>query len=1298
MENDLKFTGQNPVMINYNGDVEDIYAPVKTTSCDVNIVSNHILDDLYSANLDEICVKIDKASHKKEWVVVFDNPGSVESLKLSPDPTSDQYFTISNKNLFYEDINGDFRFNGEIKDANDIITPVNLKYVTANNYWVNDNIWELENGDWYFHNGIDSYKIHWNGTNHTIQKKTASGWDTAIPYVKENIDLNADTECRICGYIGKIPADKVCPICKSTEGWIYKKKTTDCAYSVDNIIKTNDGMELLWGKERYLWDSVNLKWYETTPYTDVEQVDYYSMYGNGYRKIRYSNGTLIDTCVVSGVSGEVSNWVAWLNPTNSTFNKIIPLQNNWDIDSLFTDDEGYLYYQRNDGVILFWSWDMKQWVEWARFEDSNVTSGSFYVDYVIPGNTKRVVVKYNDKNMNTMTFQLYNFNVPTAHLEERILPEIVYNTIWEGYKVPNTYSQDVTLNLDEIMITAIDPVSIMKYLKVDKLYTKPNLVSYADFFGRAISYVMLHSSKLIVENTVSYGSEFLGNNGLMDLKFQVSNFWDEMGEPSTVYEVIEELLRPFCMTFCYDDDTFQIYDKNKTEGVRTFRMYDCSLEGVLSYVNDVEETTVVDNTWKDNNIQNPVIEIGSTYSKVTGVASTQAPEYSTMAFDKVNYNDRDMYDVFTVNVQRNKSKGYDQPTDIGLPQLNTKDYWYYLWNGVYVNPEYGLNSKNDLVNGYLNINGANKYKTGQVGNPSDYGAILNFYGGANNPTATGKTQEVEKPVEVNNNITAYAPDNGVPPEFLEDTDLNWRLSNSILTKSDTSDSKWGSQIGTREPRVVYHQEYKNVVLKESSLQTININLTHSYSRTGINKQIDILNNNTSTDNYFYLQQQNEGPYYEASLESANSCYFPYLWNVDKVKFNYLYFSSYATNYDFGCSEIWDRRKIYLYVRTSSNSILQFNGKEWVEASAPSDSNCFYLLKLMNGENTFHTDFRYNLIETSDGEHYSLTGEQFTYYKDSHNNVVDKHTSGGTDYYCPRYDSEEYSWYQYINKVSEGSLSINLPLINEGTATVTVDVYASNLLGITGMSAPMTGELTRYPVPYYYEVKGNGYITNPDRQEVVLSPDNMGDMYGRIMSLTATICFIPVSVSYIKGEHLNLDISMSVPESNLGQMFSQSDIKYISDNKKNYMEEFEMSPFRVNTWNNLVLSSFSYLIFGSDIADPGDFIINGISGRPESYVVQAYMNWLGSIRKTYSKTIVPSVEKISNTRGFIKSSEVSSNPLMIISDNWDLKTNRHSIKAIECQEMDVNSVGTTTAIEIPRKARNSLFNLPTAVKK
>ena len=1255
MENDLKFTGQNPVMINFNGDTEDIYAPIKTTSCDVDIVSDHILDDLYSANLDEICVKIDKGTHRREWVVVFDDQGSVESLRMSPDPTSDQCYTISYKNLFYEDINGDFRFNGSIKDANNVETQVNLKYILSNNCWKNDNFWDMENGDWYFYNASDSYKIHWNGTNHTIQEKTAEGWTTAVSYNKVDQQGNI----------------------------------TDCAYSVDNIIKTiNGGMELVWGKERYFWDSINLKWYETTPYTDVDGAGYFAIYGKYYRKIRYSNGTLIDTCVVNGVdSGEVSDWVAWLDPTDSTFTKIIPLQNRWDFDSLFTDDDGYLYFQRNDGVILFWSWDVEQWIEWAKFEDSNVTPISFYVDYVIPGNTKRVVVKYNNTNMDTISFQLYNFDAPSAHLEERILPDIVYNTIWEGYKVPNTYSQDVTLNLDEIMITAIDPVSIMKYLKIDRLYTKPNVVSYADFFGKAISYVMLHSQKVMVENTVSYGGTYDYTNGLLDLKFQVSNFWDEMGEPATVYEVIEELLRPFCMTFCYDNDTFQIYDKNKTEGTRTFQVFTCIPEGLLMPSGSEVEETVVDENWKDNNIQNPVIEIGSTYSKVTGVASTQIPEYSSMAIDMVDYNDRDKYDVFDANIQTNKSKGYEVKSTSIRPVINDKDKWFYIWNGVYVNEDYGLKSQGDYVNGYLNINGAYKYLTGDSGHPADWGSILNFYGGSLNPTGTGKEQSTEKSVNVKKRITAYFPDNGTPLEFLEDSDLIWDYNGNVtysetvninpeISKPDSSDSKFGNPIVMSDSnQITYHQEYENLRLEATNQQTVDLSIVQSYSRTGIDSKIDIMNNNTCYDKHF-LNYENQN-----WLDTAKVNYFPKIWNSSNVVVDKYYFSRYRTQETLlrpsRVRPVWDRRRVDIYIRTSDNKIHQFNGKEWVEDTEVRSENSFYLLKMMNGEHLYHTDFRYDVIETADydssnpnaGGHYSLTGERYTYYVDEVGGVTTKSVSGGTTYYCDPYTGEENI---YLDKCSEGSISIKLPELDDIGANVVVDIYNSTLLGSTG-----SNDTSSYN---HYE---NIWFEDPD---------------GNVVASFSHILFQPYNTSYVKAEHLDLDISMSVPESNLGQMFSQSDIKYIADNRKNYMEEFETAPFRINTFNDLVLSSFSYLIFGSDLADPGDFIIKGVSGRPEGYVVQAYMNWLGIIRKIYSKTIVPSVERISNTRGFITSSEVGYNKLMIISDNWDLKTNRHSIKAIECQNLDVDYVGTTDAIEIPRKARNDLFNLPTAVKK
>ena len=144
-------------------------------------------------------------------------------------------------------------------------------------------------------------------------------------------------------------------------------------------------------------------------------------------------------------------------------------------------------------------------------------------------------------------------------------------TIWEGYKMPNTYSQEVTLGLDSIQMTAIDPVSILKYIKVNKLFQKPNIVTYKTLIGKALSYVMLDANKLWVERTVSYNGSYSGTNGLLDLNVQVSNFWDEDGESCSVYDMISEMLRPFCMTLVFYNQTYQIYCTNKTTGTRRFQ-------------------------------------------------------------------------------------------------------------------------------------------------------------------------------------------------------------------------------------------------------------------------------------------------------------------------------------------------------------------------------------------------------------------------------------------------------------------------------------------------------------------------------------------------------------------------------------------------------------------------------------------------------------------------------------------------------------------------------------------------------
>ena len=167
------------------------------------------------------------------------------------------------------------------------------------------------------------------------------------------------------------------------------------------------------------------------------------------------------------------------------------------------------------------------------------------------------------------------------------------------------------------------------------------------------------------------------------------------------------------------------------------------------------------------------------------------------------------------------------------------------------------------------------------------------------------------------------------------------------------------------------------------------------------------------------------------------------------------------------------------------------------------------------------------------------------------------------------------------------------------------------------------------------------------------------------------------------------------------MFSQSDIKYTLDEKKNYAEEFKGITFRSNTYNQLVASSYSYILYDNNVADPTLFVINGNADRPECYTVQAYMNWLSHIRKVYGKTILPIKENertFSNFKTFITSPEVSENRMMVIKDNWDLKTNRHSLVAIEAQDLDVYWVYPFAVVEVPRMARAERWNLPTAYTK
>ena len=854
------------------------------------------------------------------------------------------------------------------------------------------------------------------------------------------------------------------------------------------------------------------------------------------------------------------------------------------------------------------------------------------------------------------------------------------DTIWEGYKMPNTYSQEVTQNLDEISLTCIDPVSILKFVTVDKILTKPNVATYGTIIGKALAYVKLDANTLWVERTVSYDGTYSGSNGLLDLSIQVANFWDESGKPSTVYEMLEEMLRPFCMTLVYYDNSYQVYNPNKTTGTRRFDKYSISDSGSLARtatnVEEVKASGLYDfqnDDWKSNNTQAPTVEIGSTYDKVTFVASTCVPEYSDMVFDHVTYADRTKYGYDDLNVQRNKTHGYTKRN--GSVVSDTDDYWYYIWSGVYTDLTYALFDNGGYRNWYNTCNKAYYYQTGSEGHPYNVGSALTFYGGIQNPSATGRTQATEKSVKVDKKITAYAADNGVPPEFLENSDLAWTgiVNNSelILRKENESNSKFGEGIAMgSSSRLVYQQLMDHVYLNQTNNPTLNLDIARTFSRTGIPLNFDALNFNTAT-NVSYTAGGN--------LRSCDTNYCPQPWNSEEVVVNSIYFRRYSSGSTIRVTQVWDSRRINMYIIKSDNSILQFNGKEWVSVNSQpggNSTNSFYLMKLMNNEHLFLTPHRYDVIETSDGERFSLTDEPFSFYTDNHGGVYPAGDTQGTEHTYQSYHLGNKYWQSNVNSSSAGQISIMLPLTDDTDASVYVDVYNSTMLGMTGcddIGGSPTGS------PFYYGL-GGGEWTGP-----------------------VYVNFLPKNVSHVKAEHLDLDIDMSVPESNLGQMFAESDIQYKIESDNDYVEEFEGNSFLVNSYNPLVSNSFSYLIYNNNIANPNLFIVASRSGRPESFVVQAYYNWLSKIRKVYTKTLIPfgnyvRTRPFSNVRTYLRSPEVGRNELLVVKDSWDVKTDRHSVTAVEDQDLEVGVVSTVDVFEIPRMARAERYNLPTAVKK
>lgn len=929
------------------------------------------------------------------------------------------------------------------------------------------------------------------------------------------------------------------------------------------------------------------------------------------------------------------------------------------------------------------------------------------------------------------------------------------STMFEGYMTHNTYSQSLSPNLDNINMTAIDPLSILKYIYIDDILEKSKTITIGEFIAKALAAVKIECNTVWIEDSVEYRGEDKVYD-FVDMLIQTNNFWDEGGDADTVYDALSECLRLFGYQMVHTGEKYMIYlavaDHTFGTTYRYMGKYRIEDGGTLTQTGSASPNYKKEDTWFRHSKgewttidENTTLSIDETYDRISGVASTKIPNYSLTAFDMVSSEERDKYDVGAVNIQKNKIKGFNKSSaNYGGGQLMTEDEWYYIWNGVYINDDYKLDITGVDVNGYANINGAYEYLTGKTGYPTAYGGLLNFYGSEDNPTGTGKEQPIERAVDVKECITVFAADNGTAPEFLEKEDLKFSLSSVYGTdddgastligykidKNNATDSRFGTnenQITTK--RIAYEQKYENITMSKEAEQTLVIDLTHSYSRTGFKNNINISNYSNVENAVFSLKSDGDGENQSitsAILKRGTAYTYPLSWQSNQVTVDSNYFNKNTVSgitippEDLGgVKEVWDERCVVLTLILTDGTRYQFNGKEWYQLGKDepfTQDKGFVLKKLMNGEKLFHTDFQYDLIQCADGTTYSLNPDGYNYYTHTESGVVvfnKKDSSNGTapSGYTKRtfsyYAAATNSWKNYIDEAEEGRLAIILPAVDGVNVNVNCTIYASNLLGMTGNkndAAPDTSTslcfqikgLVEYNVEYQDDP-----IQTPLTESMI---DNPQMPYGYVVGTEVECKFMPVNATYIKAEHLDLDISLSVPESNLGQMFGESDIKYQTAPSKRFRQSYEAPDFKVNTKHPIVGQSHSYVIIGNSLADPNKFSIGWqtkLPCRPENFVMQGYKNYWGVIRKTYNRVLVPHKDGFSNCLCFIEVPDLPDDGhgrwLMVVSDSVDVKTNRHTISAVEDYGMSVNEISNYTVIEIPRKARNDRYNLPSVKK-
>lgn len=150
---------------------------------------------------------------------------------------------------------------------------------------------------------------------------------------------------------------------------------------------------------------------------------------------------------------------------------------------------------------------------------------------------------------------------------------------WLGYLTPDTFSQDFSSPEFIYEMEAVAAFSTLKYKKFD---LTADFVSFMDIINKAIEYSGYIGYYLTT-------SVMAGSESYYSLKIPSANFYDELGEPMTYYEAMEEIAKyGVLLTWVpFGDKLYLIDYKAQREGHNSYLTEDGTV--TLSDIKDVRD-------------------------------------------------------------------------------------------------------------------------------------------------------------------------------------------------------------------------------------------------------------------------------------------------------------------------------------------------------------------------------------------------------------------------------------------------------------------------------------------------------------------------------------------------------------------------------------------------------------------------------------------------------------------------------------------------------------------------------------